>query len=255
MRPTATNTDLSLDVQEEACVNYIKAKGMEEPWFFRDLPATALVPFHERPQGKRVMEVAREYDNVITQDIFHAFKNEKDFHLVAKSLGDRGVRLHIVQFSGGPINLGTRFGKALIHAMQEMSRAMKQWKAIRAKAGGKRFSEIPFGYREHPQHGTRYGLVIHPEESKTIAMIVRMRRAGLPLDKIAKELTRLGRAKRRTTTPWAANSVLQPLAMYLRIVSGEQRTMTINSQIAGAEADDDDFDFEWRNPSHEEPRR
>lgn len=181
------NSGLGLTQQAERTSAYAKILAAEGyTWdgatFTDEVVSAYKVPFAERPQGKRLLEEAREGDAVVVYRLDRAFRNVKDAINTTDELSRRGIAIHFVEER---IQSGSSDGMWYLQILSSIaeleSRIGSERKrfalALRRKAGYRTNLTAPLGYRfDFRPDGTRVVLC-----TKTLAhhaMVAELRSRG-----------------------------------------------------------------------------
>jgi putative DNA-invertase from lambdoid prophage Rac len=95
----AANGD-SLATQEQQIRGYSMMKGWDVAKFFIDGGVSGSVPLADRPEGRRLLEIVRNGDIVITAKLDRAFRSAADALGTLEALKDQGVGLHMIDLGG-----------------------------------------------------------------------------------------------------------------------------------------------------------
>ncbi len=144
----------------------------------------------KRPGFKTVLELVAkgQTDAVVIVKLDRAFRNTVDALSVAKDFDKRGVALHSVEESLDTRSAIGKFAFTLMASLAELERGIISERTRAALAhkkerGGKLGGGVPFGY-----DAVDGKLVRNAAEQRVKARIVRLRKSGVSLQKIAATL-------------------------------------------------------------------
>lgn len=189
---------ISLAAQLEQSRQYAAFRGLEVVEDVCDEGVSGSVPLGERPGGQRLLELVQDpnVSAVVSYKLDRVFRDAADCLAVTKAWDEVDVELHLVDIGGQPIDTSTAMGRFFLTVMAgvaEMERNLIIERTRAAighlKASGRRVGSIPYGF-VLGQDGTT--LQEDPEEQRVIHLVRRLRRKGVSLRQIARELDRKG---------------------------------------------------------------
>lgn len=188
--------------------------------FFVEGGVSGSKPLNERPEGKKLLEILKPGDVVITAKLDRMFRSALDALAVLDVLKGQGVSLHMIDLGGDVTNNGiSKLVFTILSAVAEAERDRIRERVQNIKRDQKtrqRYlgGEVPFGF-ERTQEGA---LIENPIEQEVIFRMCTMREKGISLRCIASALNQegfqlshmgvkkiiLSAAKRKTIEAWAA---------------------------------------------------
>ena len=189
-------TGVSLDAQEERLRAYCTMRGLPVVTVIREEGVSASKPLAKRPGGARLlgMIAAGTVTNVVALKLDRLFRDLVDTMTTVNAWDRAGVGLHLVDFGGNAVDVGTAVGRLMLgtfagiaqferDVISERTVAALAYKRDHGRASG----TVPYGY-------TRDGdnVVPVPAEQATIAQVQEWHAAGDSLRGIAARLTAAG---------------------------------------------------------------
>jgi site-specific DNA recombinase len=203
--------------QLDACREYCLAKGYEIVAEFLDDGISGAVPFDERPEGKRLLEVTQDrlFSKVIVYCVDRLGRDVVEGSLARKEFEHRGAPLEFVlhTFDGTPEG---RLAFNIFLSFAEYERAAIRRRTMlghlrRVKGGKYLASRPPFGYTYNQEAGQ---LEPHPENAAVVREIFQWARGGAGLKTIVSRLEEKGipppssgYPKRRSNWGWHFTTV------------------------------------------------
>jgi DNA invertase Pin-like site-specific DNA recombinase len=165
--------------------------GLKLDRIFEEPGVSGSLPLEQRPAGRELNAVLRSGDTLLVAKLDRAFRSAVDAQIKAAEWQRRGVNLIVVDLGCEPVTSnGTGklfFGLLSLLAEFERDRlrervaeGQRAKKAKRGHIGG----DAPFGYRVEGK-GKDARLLEAPEQQAAIATMLKLRKAGQPLRKIA----------------------------------------------------------------------
>jgi site-specific DNA recombinase len=185
----------TIEGQLDACREYCQAKGYEIVAEFRDDGISGATPFDERPEGKRLLEVAGDglFSKVVVYCVDRLGRDVVEGSLARKELERRGAPLEFViqSFDGTPegqlaFNIFLSFAE---YERGVIRRRTMAGRARRVKGGKYQASHAPFGYIYSQEAGQ---LELHPDNADIVRQMFHWAREGLGLKAIATRLEQMG---------------------------------------------------------------
>lgn len=184
----------SLGVQERQIQGWCLIQGVDLTEIFIEAGVSGSVPISKRPDGKRMMALAKKGDTIVTARLDRVFRSALDALQTVEAAQKRGIRIVIID-SLGDIT-GNGMAKAFLTiaaAFAELERDTIKQRVTETKAdqrsrnrylGGK----VPFGYRVGKD-----GELVEDEEEQIIIDYGReSRRDGSSLRTIQRGMAALG---------------------------------------------------------------
>jgi putative DNA-invertase from lambdoid prophage Rac len=97
---------VSLAAQQQQVVGYAMMKGWTIDEQFVERAVSGSIPLADRPEGGRMLAMARKGDVIIAAKLDRAFRSSYDALGVLKDLKGRGVGLHLIDLGGDVVNNG-----------------------------------------------------------------------------------------------------------------------------------------------------
>lgn len=165
----------------------------------RDPGISGGVPIAERPGGKELCAALKTGDTLVTTRLDRLFRSTTD--AISTTLGwhEKGVRIVVLSFGGGPLDSGTPHGRLMLTMMSAFSEFEREMIGERTrdamkhiKASGKARSNMrPFGYILTTDRRMKK----YEPEWVILSQMIRDRDNGITFEDIAKLLN-----KRKITT-------------------------------------------------------
>lgn len=185
---------VSLKDQEEKLLSYCKLAGLEPVHIIREEGISAAKPLATRPGGQELLQLVKSGDvgHVIALKLDRLFRDAADALNVTKAWDSAGIALHLVDMGGQSMNTATAMGRFFLSTMAsfaELERNLigeRTTAAMNYKKQHKEvYSPVPFGYDREGDN-----LQANEEEQKAVKLIIKWRRQGWTLTRIAAELTK-----------------------------------------------------------------
>lgn len=209
----------SLDAQLAKLRTYCAMRGLVVVAEFIEPGVTTKKPLARRPQGKRLLELARArgVDAIVIWSLDRAFRNTAECLTTVSTWSKRGVALHLFNFGGQAIDTSSAVGKlflTVVAGVAEFERNVNGERtslAMRHKAtkceylgGQPRYGWRVVG-RDEAVPGSGH-LVADELEQRVIERVRALRAAGLGARRVASKLDAEG-IKSRTGATFAAVQV------------------------------------------------
>jgi putative DNA-invertase from lambdoid prophage Rac len=158
-------------------------KGWKVATFFVEAGVSGSVPLAERPEGKRLLEVVKPGDVVITPNLDRMFRSASDALGTLEEMKDHGVGLHMIDLGGDVCGNGiSKLIFTILSAVaenerdriRERIRDVKRHLASQGVYGG---GKRPFGF-DVVGEGRAKRLVEKPDEQAVIARMRTLRDEG-----------------------------------------------------------------------------
>jgi len=186
----------TIEIQREFLQEYCRLYGLEVAQVYADDGVSGTIPLHERPEGRRLLEDAKE-DKFCTLLVYRLDRLGRSL-LVTVDAHDRlqacGVAL---KSATEPIDTSNPSGRLIFQMLasfaeyeRETIRERTQAGLHRAYRGGKHFGAAPYGYRTDDRSLLR----VVPEEAEIVRGIIENVAEGSTLYAEAKRLNDLGLA-------------------------------------------------------------
>jgi site-specific DNA recombinase len=204
--------ELNPEIQQELINDYCKAHKLGEPLFYKDKATTGSIFVRNREGGGRLMRDLRKGDHVVLAKADRMFRSLKDCVNVCEDFRKLDVSLHIVNFHGMTIDLGSPIGRALLHIMAtfaELERDMISERTSDAikhlKRKGLACGRPNLGLKH--VRTTRGGEKVHvlvpdPDERAVMAMLADLRRQKWSYHRIYEKVTYELKLKTRDGKEW-----------------------------------------------------
>src|SRR5215212_3167748 len=184
----------TIEIQRDFLQEYCRLYGLEVAQVYADDGVSGTIPLHERPEGRRLLEDAKE-DKFCTLLVYRLDRLGRSL-LVTVDAHDRlqacGVAL---KSATEPIDTSNPSGRLIFQMLasfaeyeRETIRDRTRSGLHRAYRGGRHFGAVPYGYRTDAQGR----LQVVPEEAKIVREIVSNVAEGSTLYAEAKRLNDLG---------------------------------------------------------------
>lgn len=198
-RDSQVESGLSLESQESTIRSYCSFSGLELVEVLREEGVSAGINLEDRPEGQRLVRMTQngQIQHVVSTRLDRLFRRAVDCLQRVESWTNQGVQLHLLDLGGNVIKTGTASGKMFLTmtaGFAEMERDMMRERiqaamAVKRERGEKTGGTVPIGYRTEKVDGVKI-LVPNPEEQAVIRRIVRMKKRGYSLRRIAGVLER-----------------------------------------------------------------
>ncbi len=211
------NGGLSLEDQEQRARDYAKHAGLGDPVILRERGVSGSVPLVKRPQGSILADAlppTGSCKHVIAYKLDRLFRDTEDCLGRIREWEENGVALHLIDFGGLSLNMGTATGKLMLtffammaeferNTIRERTRAAVQYR----KRNGLVCGEMPYGFRV--VEGKR--LVPNERERQWIKKMVEWKAEGESMSGIARRLNAM-RVQTRRKKKWSGKTVRDVLA-------------------------------------------
>jgi putative DNA-invertase from lambdoid prophage Rac len=185
----------SLDAQQRQIAGYCQMHEMKLDETFVEEGVSGSIPIGQRPEGKKLFAALQKGDNVIASKLDRMFRSALDALNVVEALKAKGVRLHLLDLGGDVSGNGiSKLFLTIASAFAEAERDRIRERVSMAKADQKKRGRFlggarpPFGFRANDNGD----LVKDEREQAAIREIIKLRRKGQPLRKIAEALAANG---------------------------------------------------------------
>ena len=217
LRASTSKQELSPEVQLEIINNYCKSRGLGEPILYLDKSTTGGVFVHNREAGSRLMRELRNGDHVILAKADRIFRSLKDCVNICEEFRRMEITLHIVNFHGMQVDLGTPIGRALLQMMACFAELEKSMISERTsdtvkmlKRRGLAVGRPPLGFKHArmTRNGERvHAVVPDPDERAVMAMIANWRKQKWSYQQIYEKLTYELKIRTRDNKEWDPNRI------------------------------------------------
>ena len=190
------DSGLGLDAQAERIRAYCGMRGSTLLDLITDAGVSGGKPLASREGGQRLLAAIRDRkaDAVVLLKLDRGFRNASDCLTTVDQWERKGVALHVIDLGGNAIDTTSAAGRFMLVVLAgaaEMERNLTRERTRSAmavkRASGQRIGTVPYGYDLGPDGAS---LIPNETERAVIAEIRAMRRLGMKLQSIAKELTR-----------------------------------------------------------------
>ena len=213
---------LSLEDQEQRARDYAKSNGLGKIEVLRERGVSGSIPLSKRPEGSRLLQHLSpngSCTHVIAYKLDRLFRDTEDCLGRIREWEAGGVALHLIDFGGLSLNMGTATGKLMLtffammaeferNTIRERTRAAVEYR----KRNGLVCGETPYGFRV--VEGKR--LVPNELERKWIARMAQWKAEGDSMSGIARRLNDLRVQTRRKKT-WSGKTVRDVLVRKNRL--------------------------------------
>jgi site-specific DNA recombinase len=233
-RSSMSKQELSPEVQQEIINNYCKSRGLGKPILSLDKSTTGGVFVRNREVGGRLMGDLRKGDHVVHAKADRMFRSLNDCVNICEEFRRMEITLHIVNFHGMQVDLGTPIGRALLQMMACFAELEKSMIAERTsdtvkmlKRKGLAVGRPPLGFKH--ERVTRNGEKVHivvpdPEERAVMAMIANWRTQKWSYQQIYEKLTYELKIRTRDDKEWDQNRIRRALKAELLLQLKELET-------------------------------
>ena len=201
---------VSLADQEEKLLAYCKFNDLEPIRVIREEGISASKHLRTRPGGGELLQLLEsgKADQVVALKLDRLFRDAADALIESKTWDNAGVALHLVDMGGQAINTASAMGRFFLSMMagfaelernliSERTSAALQYK----KAHREAYSPIPYGFNRDGDTLTENG-----QELAAVQLIIKLRKQGLSMAKIAAELTKQ-KVPTKTGGGWYASTI------------------------------------------------
>jgi site-specific DNA recombinase len=184
----------TIEIQREFLKEYCRLYGYDVTGTYADDGVSGTIPLHERPEGRRLLEDAKEgkFSTLLVYRLDRLGRSLLVIVDAAERLEAAGVAL---RSATEPIDTSTPSGRLIFQMLasfaeyeRETIRERTRAGLHRAYRGGKHFGAAPYGYRTDD----RGLLQVVPEEAEIVRGIIEHVAAGSTLYAEAKRLNDLG---------------------------------------------------------------
>jgi site-specific DNA recombinase len=184
----------TIEIQREFLPEYCRLYGLEVAQTYADDGVSGTIPLHERPEGRRLLEDAKE-GKFSTLLVYRLDRLGRSL-LVTVEAHDRLQALGVALKSATePIDTSNPSGRLIFQMLasfaeyeRETIRERTRAGLHRAYRGGRHFGVVPYGYRTDDEGR----LQVVPEEAKIVREIISNVAEGSTLYAEAKRLNDLG---------------------------------------------------------------
>jgi site-specific DNA recombinase len=238
-RASTSKQELSPQVQEEHIRDYCKSRSLGEPVFYLDKATSAGIYIRDREAGGKLMRDLRQGDNVVIAKPDRMFRTLKDCVNACDEFRRLEIRLHIVNFHGMAVDLGTPIGRAVMHMVACFAELEKDMISERTsdtvkmlKRRGLAVGRPALGFKH--ERVTRNGEKVHivvpdPEERAVMAKIACWRRQKWSYQRIYETLTYELKIRTREGKEWDPNRIRRALKAELKLQLRELGTSLVDS--------------------------
>jgi site-specific DNA recombinase len=226
--------ELSPEVQLELANDYCKAHKLGEPVLYVDKSTTGGIFVREREAGGKLMRKLRSGDHVILAKADRMFRSLKDCVMICEDFRRLDVSLHIVNFHGMTIDLGTPIGRALLHMMACFAELEKDMisertsdtiKLLKRKGLACGRPAYGFKHKEIIRDGEKVNIVVpDPEERAVMAMLANWRRQRWSYKQIYEKVNYELKLRTRDGKEWDPNRIRRAIKAELLLQLKELET-------------------------------
>jgi DNA invertase Pin-like site-specific DNA recombinase len=256
LRASMSKQELSPEVQQELINNYCKSRGLGEPIVYLDKSTTGGVFVPNREAGGRLMRDLRKGDQVVLAKADRMFRSLKDCVNICEEFKRMEITLHIVNFHGMQVDLGTPIGRALLQMMACFAELEKSMISERTsdtvkmlKRRGLAVGRPPLGFKHArmTRNGERVHVVVPDlDERAVMAMIASWRKQKWSYQQIYEKLTYELKIRTRDGKEWDPNRIRRAWKAETMLQLKELGTSRVNcnnvegqSLTNSAESDDE----------------
>lgn len=201
---------VSLKDQEEKLLQYCKLQDMEVIKVIREEGISASKHLRTRPGGSELLQLlaSGQANQVVALKLDRLFRDAADALIESKAWDNAGVALHLVDMGGQAINTASAMGRFFLNTMAgfaELERNLISERTEAAlnykKAHREIYSPVPYGYDREGD-----ALKENDQELQTVQLILKLRKQGLSMAKIAAEMT-ARKIPTKTGGKWYASTV------------------------------------------------
>jgi putative DNA-invertase from lambdoid prophage Rac len=186
----------SLDVQQRQLEGWAMQRGASLDAVHVEAGVSGAIPFHERPEGGKLWQLAQRGDTVVASKLDRMFRSARDCLAVVEAFKARGVSLFLLDLNGGAddvsgngiarlfLTIVSAFAEFERNRIGERIRATKQ----RQKANHEYSGAVPFGFTVGPNRK----LVPVKEQQAAIRRIYALHTKGFSLRAISADLAKRG---------------------------------------------------------------
>ena len=187
---------VSLPAQEGKIRAYCALHGFALVRVIAEEGVSGTIPLAERPGGAELIRAlrTREVRHIVALKLDRLFRDAMDCLAWVKEWDRAGVTLHLIDQGGQALNTRSAVGRFFLTIMAGVAEMERNMIAERTRlalaykrAQRQVYGQIPYGYRREGNT-----LVPVPEELEVIALIRKLREAGLSYTAIARELQARG---------------------------------------------------------------
>ena len=236
VRASTDKQENSPDCQKDRIKDYLTGRGIGAvDAFYTDTAVSGKTPIDTRPAGCELFKHLRRGDHLVVTKIDRAFRSTADCAIKIDTLHRMGVRLHIVDFMGDSIDIGSPQGRMFIHivaAFAEYEREMisqrtKEGLAHRKKKGvaHSRFPGYGFKWEKRWIDGKLTKIAVRDDEEREVmgSIVVWRIQNNLSWDEIRQHLVYTLKIKTKEGTDWDLNRIRRACKAELNLQLQEQR--------------------------------
>ena len=207
---------VSLAAQTKLARNYAAFKNMKVIEVITEKGVSGSKPLGEREGGQRLVELVQQptVNAIIAYKLDRLFRDAADCLAVTKAWDEVDADLHLVDIGGQPIDTSSAMGRFFLTVMAGVAEMERNLIIERTKSAmdhlksqGKRVGAVPYGNRLGSDGET---LLDEPREQEVIRRARKLRKKGLSLMKISKQLQKQGFLS-RTEKPFYAQQISRML--------------------------------------------
>ncbi len=180
----------SLDNQQAE----IRKKYPEIETMFVDRGVSGTIPWHERPEGKKLWRILKKGDLVVVWRMSRAFRSQGDFVTTLQRMKDSGLDFASLEFNGGQPVVQDKFYRAMMAIMATFAELEREMIAERTNEGRRVRQEGGFFVGGRPPWGMRIidegKLAEEPYRPLAVKMMRDMRLGGSSTSEVAAEVYR-----------------------------------------------------------------
>ncbi len=184
----------SLEVQQRQLHGYASMNGWMITQTFVEEGISGSKPLNERPRGSEMLAIVQDGDIIVASKLDRVFRSAIDALQMVEELNGMGVKLHLLDLGGDVagnglsklfLTIAAAFAEAERDRIRERIIGVKQDQKERNRyLGGK----VPFGWSVQVDGG----LLENEEEQTAIQTMMKMKKEGKSLRKIAVAMTDAG---------------------------------------------------------------
>lgn len=229
----------TVESQKTQIKDYVRQRGLASPEWYTDI-ASGKIPISERPAGGELVRALRPGDHIIITRLDRAFRRMADCIVTIEEWRNKRVNLHVMQFGGMSLDLGTPIGMFLVQVLSaaaELERAFASERTKEAIRSGNLQAYPKMGFKfewltdKTTKTGKRKILLPDPVERSQMALILKWKIEGMSFMGIVDHVVHTLKWTRTMGRIWDFNSVYKAVALELQLQQEEMTNYGVSERI------------------------